>query len=353
MAKALPFILAGFGLLVAGGVAFAASSGGSGGQAPALPPSDTDDEAALVAIATGDASRMRSAGLVVASRSPAIAAGLVAGAQFLDDLSRVPTDVAALARAAVRTCDPMQMAGVASILQTRTYNDQAKTLIAFAGYVEWLKRGAPAGIATSTLEPTLPTPSAQPTAAQAEEIAATIATRDPAKIRALAGRYAAAGNTEAANSLNAAANAIESTNAGAPAPKIVDGGVVPSTTTSPKVAEPPTYDGKLLAGKVAIAMRTATKDKNGKTAPASAVELVRMFQVAEKLSRLDGSYGSETALAVAERYGIVPPKPLYWGAKGGNYKTLVADKTTYKTRLAKLAANDPQRSDEWAKAMAV
>jgi hypothetical protein len=381
MAKALPFVLAGVGLLVVGGVAFAASSSGgsSGGTAPSATP--TDATAALTAIKTGDSTRMRNAALVMSTRSPLIAAGLAQGAQQLDDAKKSATDVAALVRGAYASADVTNMQGIASILQTRGRNDLALPLVAFAGYVGWLKAGAPAGVPTTTFEPHIatgttpavpsipgipgiPTPSIVVPSAnlpasdvltpeQAAEIAATIATKDPSKIRALAGKYAAAGKQDVADALNAAANQIEAINAGIK-PTVTDGTVVPAGGTSPNANNPTDLPGKLLAGKVAIAFRTAVKNKTtGVVTPSTAVELARQFQTAEKLTRLDGAYGSETALCLAEKYGIVPPKPLYWGKRGGDYKTLVADQKLYKQRLAAIAAKDPQRADEWAKAMAV
>jgi hypothetical protein len=83
---------------------------------------------------------------------------------------------------------------------------------------------------------------------------------------------------------------------------------------------------------------------------------VREFQLVERLAKADGSYGSETALALADRYRIVPPKPFYWGKskkEGGTYQTLVDDKNAYSAHLLNLATKDPQRADEWRSAAKV
>jgi hypothetical protein len=142
--------------------------------------------------------------------------------------------------------------------------------------------------------------------------------------------------------------------------KAPPGGAVPSTYgeeqpwQKPPVAPaptaptaPPVGEKRLLAGKVALAMKTAVKGKNEPRT------LVMQFQNQEGLPRKDGSYGSETALSLAKTYQIVPPKPLYWGAKGGTYDTLVKDKASYKSQLLAIAKSDPQRADEWTLAAKV
>lgn len=99
-----------------------------------------------------------------------------------------------------------------------------------------------------------------------------------------------------------------------------------------------------------LVLRLKTAKKGTATEPR---ELVKEFQLVERLPRTDGSYGSETALALADRYGIVPPKPLYWGKKGGDFSTLTRDKNAYSTHLLNLAESDPQRADEWRTAAKV
>lgn len=121
----------------------------------------------------------------------------------------------------------------------------------------------------------------------------------------------------------------------------------PLAMPTPTPAPAPTIDAnRARAEALALKMKFAVKGKEDKTQ-------VGEFQKVERLSRTDGSYGSETALALADRYGIVPPKPLYWGKKGGDYQTLVNDKKTYSTHLLVLADKDPQRADEWRAAAKV
>lgn len=115
----------------------------------------------------------------------------------------------------------------------------------------------------------------------------------------------------------------------------------PSTTSA---ADP----NRARAAALLLALKTA---KKGTASEPKA--LVKEFQLVERLPRQDGSYGSETGLALADRYNMVPPKPLYWGKKGGDYSTLTADKNQYSAHLLNLAAKDPQRADEWRSAAKV
>ncbi len=55
----------------------------------------------------------------------------------------------------------------------------------------------------------------------------------------------------------------------------------------------------------------------------------------------DTLYGTTTALTLARVYGIVPPAPFYYPTNP------TPAKTAYKAQMAKFAAADPQRSDEW------
>ncbi|MFA5634629.1 MAG: hypothetical protein WC977_01875 [Anaerovoracaceae bacterium] len=102
------------------------------------------------------------------------------------------------------------------------------------------------------------------------------------------------------------------------------------------------------AAALLLALKTAKKGTA--TEPRAQV---KEFQLVERLPRTDGSYGSETALALADRYNMVPPKPFYWGKKGGDYSTLTADKNQYSAHLLNLATKDPQRADEWRSAAKV
>jgi len=118
----------------------------------------------------------------------------------------------------------------------------------------------------------------------------------------------------------------------------------PTATTAPAAADP----NRVRAAALVVALKTAKKG----TASEPRAQ-VKEFQLIERLSRTDGSYGSETALALADKYGIVPPKPLFWGKAGGSYATLVADKNAYSAHLLNLATKDPQRADEWRSAAKV
>jgi hypothetical protein len=99
---------------------------------------------------------------------------------------------------------------------------------------------------------------------------------------------------------------------------------------------------------MAKALRTA---KKGTASEPRA--LVQAFQTQERLEQTDGSYGFETAMALADRYGIVPPKPFYWGKKGGPASLPAKQKQTYSAHLLVLASQDPQRADEWRAAAKV
>jgi hypothetical protein len=119
---------------------------------------------------------------------------------------------------------------------------------------------------------------------------------------------------------------------------------VPQTSPMPAGTDP----NRARAAALLLALKTAKKG----TASEPRAQ-VREFQLVERLPRTDGSYGSETALALADRYNMVPPKPFYWGKKGGSYATLTADKNQYSTHLLNLASKDPQRADEWRSAAKV
>jgi hypothetical protein len=119
---------------------------------------------------------------------------------------------------------------------------------------------------------------------------------------------------------------------------------MPTPQPSTSTADP----NRARAGALLLALKTA---KKGTASEPKA--LVKEFQLVERLPRQDGSYGSETGLALADRYNMIPPKPLYWGKKGGDYSTLTADKNQYSAHLLNLAAKDPQRADEWRSAAKV
>lgn len=76
-------------------------------------------------------------------------------------------------------------------------------------------------------------------------------------------------------------------------------------------------------------------------------DLVYQWQQAEGI-KPTGLYGPGTAIALAERYGIVPPQPRYW-TKSGTGKV----KAAYSLRLRAQGKRDPARAEEWDAAAAV
>lgn len=365
MNKPLLFGIVAGVLILGAGVAMASQ------PATSVPAGTTNKAAqqALDALRSGQAGVIQNTGIALATTDAAISAGLVRTAQFIDESNRLPADIAALIVGSVRTTDPVQMAGTAAVLQTRSYGAKALELRTVSEFVKWLLSGAqnaakpaltmlqtgagvtgtgasaagsiPTGLTGVTNQGTAAMATAagiQISQADAQAVADVIATADAAKIRAKADEFRRAGKVDIATSLEAAAAAIEKAKQTA-----VSSGA--GTTSTPANSQ------RVLAGKVALALKDSATSWKGTSREPKA--LVMQFQSQEALPRSDGSYGSETALALAERYSIVPPKPLYWGAKGGNYKTLVADKLAYQKRLAAIAVKDPQRSDEWALAAKV
>lgn len=75
--------------------------------------------------------------------------------------------------------------------------------------------------------------------------------------------------------------------------------------------------------------------------------LIAAFQSQEGL-KASGWYNPSTAAAIGCRYGIIPPKPLYW-PKTATGKA----KKNYQAQLAACAEQDPQRAEEWARAALV
>ena len=65
----------------------------------------------------------------------------------------------------------------------------------------------------------------------------------------------------------------------------------------------------------------------------------------------DGKYGIDTALAL-EFYGLVPPKPMYWG-KGGSWQSMQDEKARWKSHCADQASRDSARQAEWLSASKV
>lgn len=72
--------------------------------------------------------------------------------------------------------------------------------------------------------------------------------------------------------------------------------------------------------------------------------LVALFQAQNGL-RPTGFYGPSVALALAQRFGIVPPKPLYWTESRTS-----KSKSNYRDALRMIGERDPQRVEEWIRA---
>lgn len=183
-------------------------------------------------------------------------------------------------------------------------------------------------------------------AAQTAAANATAAGATPAQAILAAQNAAVMTAAPGVNALvNQAASAIAASTAaipGGPRPE-------PAAVAMPTIqSQAPTASAKSLAADMAKAL---LKAKKGTSSEPRA--LVQAFQTQERLDQNDGSYGYETALALADRYGIVPPKPLYWGKKGGPASLPAQQKASYSAHLMVLRSQDPQRADEWAAAAKV
>lgn len=213
------------------------------------------------------------------------------------------------------------------------------------------------------------------------KIAAAFQAADPAQCRALADELERAGFKAQADDLRAFATRIETELKNAPVKKPPSSPTVPPSvpgavsvpvpplvqppssasfpspvpvTTLPEVvvrAEGPTQSQRLLAGKTALMLSKTSKGREDKG-------LVTAFQQQELdlnhppggafgsvPSKADGLYGPKSALELARHYGIVPPKPFYWSAADW-----LNQKKNYRTEMARFAAVDPQRADEWLNA---
>ena len=75
--------------------------------------------------------------------------------------------------------------------------------------------------------------------------------------------------------------------------------------------------------------------------------LVALYQSQEGL-KATGYYGPATAVSLAQTYGIVPPKPLYWTESRTS-----KSKANYRDAMRMFGERDPQRVEEWERAGAV
>ena len=296
-------------LLLVGGVAAAAGAqkkkqtAAAGGVAPSTPTAGTTAAGTTAATAA----------------PPSILPGAAAAAAGAT--TAVPADVQALVIAAITSQNPVTMRRAADQLEAK-YPLQAADLRKAAATFETAMAAAQGTTAATT---------AAQTAAQ--------------QIAAAAQAASAAANVPGVPvGVPTTTNVPTATTATMPPLATMP---TPTATTAPPAADP----NRVRAAALVVALKTAKKG----TASEPKAQ-VREFQLVERLTKADGSYGSETALALADRYGIVPPKPFYWGKstkQGGTYATLVADKNAYSAHLLNLATRDPQRADEWRSAAKV
>jgi len=94
---------------------------------------------------------------------------------------------------------------------------------------------------------------------------------------------------------------------------------------------------RALAARLTHMLITAPRGREDRT-------LVMLFQSREGL-RPTGYYGPATALVLAQRYGIVPPKPIHWSESRTS-----KSKANYRDALRLLGERDPQRVEEWQRA---
>lgn len=305
----------------------------------------------------------------------------------------VPPEITSTMVKSLESGDPARIRATADILEKSGYKAQAADLRAGAVLIEKENSKKQADKLAQEAKDR-----AAAAAKQAEKVAAAaaaavpsdisssaavqtavkkaIATGSASTMRTVAKKLRDLGATQAAVSLETAATAIEARQladlaaatsapaAAAPAP-VTPASVIPavvdavtkatkatptratpvavSTSTAPVSTGPTKAERAALAGQVALAMKGAKKGKENKA-------IVTAYQKQEKLPKKDGLYGSTVALSLADTFGIVPPKPLYWGTKAGGYASYVQDKKDYKAALLTKAARDPTRSEEWTRA---
>ena len=387
MGKILPWLIGG-GLLIGGGIALAASSTPSVAQLSAK-------QRVLNALRSGDSATMNAQAQALQPTAPTEAAGLAKAGAFVGGLSTIAPDVAGTIVSTVRTVDPAQMLLLAPTLTTKGYAQQATDLATLAAFVQWVNGG---GSQATSPKPAPNSPQDQ--SSTADIVLKAIQSGSPAEMRRVAAVLRASGHTVEADGLEASAAAIEAAQkvlpsvvpaapatpaspaapAAAPTPTQVATTVINNLPAAaqqlPQVLQdaaknlpalnlpPMTIPGSLPAvvppSVILPSVAASAVGKNAAMVPAvvSAVTkqakgaagqlaTVKAFQGAEKLTRADGKYGSETALAIADRYSTVPPQPLYWGPDKGTYAQYLADKKDYKAHLQALQKSQPSMASQW------
>lgn len=226
--------------------------------------------------------------------------------------STPPAELLAKIQAAFTAADPAQLRQLADEVERAGFKAQADDMRAFAKKIEEAIRATPTAKPPAT--PTIPPTSSSgplPQVSPLPGIVPPLAPSTPGKVTTL--------------------------------PEVV-------ITASPQPT-PAAQNAKLLAGKVALMLRNASKGREDQG-------LVQAFQQQEldanhgpggsfgtTPGKADGMYGPKSALQLARFYGIVPPKPLYWSKNNW-----LQDKKNYRLEMSRFAAVDPQRADEWTAA---
>jgi hypothetical protein len=307
-----------------------------------------------------------------AAPKPGEPGGAPASSQPGAELEQIPAGVLAKITAALKSNSAKVLRQTADEIEKAGFGAQAADLRARAAQLEKAAKKA-----KKTEEPP---PLSQE---RISGIIQTIETGNIEAIKMLANGLRREGYEKEADDLDAAAKKLEqaakeakqsATTAAEPEPKItVKTPGIAKTTTTPKsqleqaaekvleqatailpkpaaAATGPTSSERTLAGQVALSLRNAKKGSEDKA-------LVRRFQAQEGIVNSqgvnDGLYGTSTGLVLADKYDIVPPKPLYWGTKAGGYASLLSDKSSWRSAMMAHAKADPQRAEEWARAAAV
>jgi murein L,D-transpeptidase YcbB/YkuD len=118
------------------------------------------------------------------------------------------------------------------------------------------------------------------------------------------------------------------------------------TSETAVVTEPEiSASSQALASRFALMLQTTKPGKEDRA-------VVSMFQSDNGL-KADGLYGRNTAVMLARKYRIVPPRPpVSWGTSAGGYKSVAPDKQLYRQAMLDLARTDGARADEWTAAAA-
>jgi hypothetical protein len=193
---------------------------------------------------------------------------------------------------------------------------------------------------------------------------AAVAVGDPTQLRALAARLRQEGFSASASDLDALASEIErelrqAMPAAAPAAPAAPAPAAPEytakspglpvaeprqktivldevTVTARPVSEQPPDGEQLLAGQLALMLRSRGKGREDRA-------MVKRFQsLNPEAGKADGLYGPKTARVLGDQYGIVPPTPFYWPAVNA-----VAAKADYRAWLVSRARRDAPRAQEW------